>query len=1437
MDKLLKYCKDHYQVATLDTVFGLRVIQGQCQRLSEEYEAGRLEMSLSGSDAINSTIMEVKRIAKEAGIYANMAVPHLRERDRDYFNLMSKLTIAPWKLYYLHRIVDLSRRWKVFRKESHVFTESESDLCIGELLGSGSKSTGERCSLTKVCLQRMLGLGQAGRQLQRQIFYTILSQMVGCERYLNEYLVALTKFKNVDELQHELCSNAYFELFDSTSLTMNDADLFAETQFYCPSIGYFQFLKREWLDAMISWQSPIGCFPSATESQNLTHVQPITTAERIKDETVTALNQKYYYAVVNESLKHQEASNNLVNFGKDHSYAEAAAYGTGEHSDQKTPNSVTLYDHNNNGLIQGYLEPVADSKKTNIKTTNHLLQRASVGNSIHYAKDIDLQGTQHGSVIQYPSVVDGKFLKYQYAPVAQDRYYLGLQRKLQSYESQIKGDNGDWLIHDRISDDCRSHLTSYVAAALSMYLRYLVDMGPSEFFQMRLDLFKITKSQSTRSFQNGKTAHNSLPNSDLIKPLSSSKIEHGGINAYHDMIASNDQKPISVNMDHMNGEARKYMGIYQRHWVPPHGKPDDVEHQMQNERGSNPAIIDYVHRSNKIKNLLDWTVAYPTTVDTVDNQLLPKRATTISALKQLPKNSVIVTPTHTEPSEKENQIHDVQIIDMPPDWIQRDLGRRIKLYLLPIDYQHYHMSPNLVNMEKEPQEHDVCLQEDGDRDRQKPKVKPVETVLDRLYRMGFTRRALLIIVVLAVLALIFFITLVVLAARTCCAESDSDRPKCLEPDCYRTTARLIQQINTSVEPCKNFYEFACGGWLRDSHPIPKRYGDVGIAVNAKRDYLEKSRQTVETLPYSDFGTFQWKLKTFYSSCMDVDAINIAGDSFLRRQIELLKGWKPTMNWVKQTWDPSKVLRDLHVEYGVSPFFSVSVRPDDINPYKNIIQISPSGFGLPHWSYYYRSPDDKVVLAYQRLMKDLAQLLGVTYKEASDFSISVFGFEKRIAGSLKSEAEYGPSKERQKITIDELRQIAPRIAWVDLLKSLLPKAYINENTNVYLVSRNYMADLSNIISTTDNEALNSYLIWTLVFHYAPYLSKGFRETVDAYRIVYSGAYESSPRWEFCIEATNRLFGVALTSYYVKNHISEDIMNNADTIFRHVKSAFSKSVNYMDWLGPTADVVSAKIGNFDSKISWTNYVFNDEALNVYYDKLNILKIDFAQNIQNSALFRRIQFELAIANASRLYMEFENVDDLNSYYDDFSHSTFLPVLLQEPYIHIPYPKYMVFGSLGSHFGHELIRRLEESSIGSTSVNISWNNVSLPFDYQFCLANNYSQYIINDIQIDGNKTLASNIADVGGLSQAYQAMIKWEENNGLEPTLPAIPYSAEQLFFISYAQTMCSLERPTFLENSLNLSPAPPNKIRVLGSLTQLPQFSAAFGCAPVSNHCKLW
>ena len=185
-------------------------------------------------------------------------------------------------------------------------------------------------------------------------------------------------------------------------------------------------------------------------------------------------------------------------------------------------------------------------------------------------------------------------------------------------------------------------------------------------------------------------------------------------------------------------------------------------------------------------------------------------------------------------------------------------------------------------------------------------------------------------------------------------------------------------------------------------------------------------------------------------------------------INNLGGWEVLRSFNLYSWDSHRVLKRLHAEYYVNAFFRVEVVPDVREPTRNIIRIGPDGLGMPHKSFYHRLPTDPAVQAYQTFLKDSAQLFGAASPDAHKFSIDMFNFEKRIS-EITPEGSYlaDPIKINNRMMVKDLHTMSMNIPWLDILKAAYNDAQMTEETEIVVISPQYVADIAVIMSTTGN----------------------------------------------------------------------------------------------------------------------------------------------------------------------------------------------------------------------------------------------------------------------------------------------------------------------------------------------------------------------------------
>ncbi len=594
--------------------------------------------------------------------------------------------------------------------------------------------------------------------------------------------------------------------------------------------------------------------------------------------------------------------------------------------------------------------------------------------------------------------------------------------------------------------------------------------------------------------------------------------------------------------------------------------------------------------------------------------------------------------------------------------------------------------------------------------------------------------------------------------------------------------------------------------------------------------VEKSRLiTITSHEPSQFNSIEWKVKNFYQSCMALDFVEGDREKPLLKVINQLGGWDVLRSFNLYSWDSHRVLKELHAEHGVDAFFRIDVVNDVRAPQRNVVRVSPAGLGMPHRSYYHRLPDDHAVKAYQTFLKDSAQLFGASSPEAHKFSVDMFNFEKRLS-EITPDNDYldNPLKTSNRMSIKDLHTMSMNIPWLEIMKATFTDAPMSEDTEVVVVSPQYVADIAVVMSTTDRGSLNNYLMWRLVQAYMSYLSKPFREVVDLYERKLRGNEKPLERWQFCFDTTNRFFGHLLNSMFATTSATSkasDLRQRNSIVkklFDYVKHNVAKSISVSDAYDALARRAAInKLKNMTVQIGTPDFLKDRTYLKLLYSKLLVQKTDFFQNIQYGVMFLRKRQELALVSPAEetkwldLLLKERRVS-----YSTAANKIVVPeLMLQPPFFDPGFPNAVNLGGVGVRLSEAIIDGvigfgllfepnglLQFPSLATPKVNSNdttkvaasnsnFRPVAVSLDKHLqswrrstkCLSESYSEAGI-DTPDFLRRCRRKSVLELSALQQTF---VSFTDMLQLEPgvILPAMEtFDPQAVFFLSYAQSLCS-------------------------------------------------
>ncbi|XP_057640671.1 membrane metallo-endopeptidase-like 1 [Chionomys nivalis] len=699
-------------------------------------------------------------------------------------------------------------------------------------------------------------------------------------------------------------------------------------------------------------------------------------------------------------------------------------------------------------------------------------------------------------------------------------------------------------------------------------------------------------------------------------------------------------------------------------------------------------------------------------------------------------------------------------------------------------------------------------------------------------------------------------------------EPSQQNDVCVTPGCVIAAARILQNMDNSQEPCDNFYQYACGGWLR-RHVIPETNSRYSV-FDILRDELEVILKGVlEDSSLKDRPAVE-KAKTLYRSCMNESVIEKRDSQPLLDILDVVGGWPVAMDkWsemVGPKWELERQLAVLNSQFNRRVLIDLFIWNDDQNSSRHVIYIDQPTLGMPSREYYFNEGSShKVREAYLQFMVSVATMLRKDMNLPNDNSL----VEKEMAQVLALEAHLAnatvPQEERHDVTTlyhrMDLVELQDRFGlkgfnWTLFIQSVLSSVQIellpDEEVVVYGIP--YLQNLESIIDIYSARTMQNYLIWRLVLDRISSLSQRFKEARVSYRKALYGTTVEEVRWRECVSYVNSNMESAVGSLYIKEAFSKDSKDMVKELIDKVRSVFVDTLDELNWMDEESKrKAQEKAMNIREQIGYPDYILeeNNRHLDEEYSNL-IFSEDLyfengLQNLKASAqrslkkLREKVDHSLWIIGAAVV----------NAFYSPNRNQIVFPAgILQPPFFSKDQPQALNFGGIGMVIGHEITHGFDDNGRNfdkNGNMLDWWSNFSAQhfrkqsecMVYQY---GNFSWELAGNQNVNGFSTLGENIADNGGVRQAYKAYLQWLSEGGKDQQLPGLNLTYAQLFFVNYAQVWCGSYRPEFAIQSIKTDVHSPLKYRVLGSLQNLAAFSEAFHCPRGSpmhprKRCRIW
>uniref|UniRef100_A0A8C2GWD2 endothelin-converting enzyme 1 n=1 Tax=Cyprinus carpio TaxID=7962 RepID=A0A8C2GWD2_CYPCA len=653
------------------------------------------------------------------------------------------------------------------------------------------------------------------------------------------------------------------------------------------------------------------------------------------------------------------------------------------------------------------------------------------------------------------------------------------------------------------------------------------------------------------------------------------------------------------------------------------------------------------------------------------------------------------------------------------------------------------------------------------------------------------------------------------------------RSICLTEACVTVASKIVEALDRSADPCQDFYQYACGGWVR-KNPLPdgrSRWSTFNSIWDQNQAVLKHLLDVCKT--QGEDSEAEKKTQSYYLSCLNEQRIEELGAQPLIDLIAKIGGWNITESWDKDNF--LDVLKIVSGPYRAQPFFTVGVSVDPKNSNSNVIQVDQSGLFLPSRDYYLNKTNEKVLKAYLDYMVELGLLLGGDKNSTRVQMQQILDFETALAN----------------ITV-----LSPAVEWLDYLNFVLSPLELNDTEPVVVYAKEYLQQVSDLINKTDHSLLNNYMIWNLVQKGASSLDQRFENAQDKLlESLYGTKKSCTPRWQTCIGNTDDTLGFALGALFVKATFDKQSKEIAEGMINEIRTAFKDALDDLNWMDEqTRQAAKDKADAIYDMIGFPDFILDSKELDDVYDGYEVTEDNFFQNMINFYNFSARVMADQLRKPPNRDQWSMTPPTVNAYYMPTKNGIVFPAgILQAPFYAQNHPKALNFGGIGVVMGHELTHAFDDQGREydkDGNLRPWWQNSSVDAfkNRTECMIDQYTQYTINGEHINGKQTLGENIADNGGLKAAYHAYRSWVQKNGEEKRLPAVNLTNDQLFFVGFAQVWCSVRTPESAHEGLMTDPHSPPKYRVIGTLSNSPDFTEHFQCplgSPMNSghRCEVW
>jgi len=649
---------------------------------------------------------------------------------------------------------------------------------------------------------------------------------------------------------------------------------------------------------------------------------------------------------------------------------------------------------------------------------------------------------------------------------------------------------------------------------------------------------------------------------------------------------------------------------------------------------------------------------------------------------------------------------------------------------------------------------------------------------------------------------------------------------------------VVENIDRSISPCTDFDAYANGQW-RATHPMPAIQTVWAIRTITQDETRARLRSIAEgdaiKAASTPKGSPSQLTGDFYAACMDESRVNALA----------LKPLESMLQGIESVHDASSLSAEIvrMQQINLAAPLVLSATQDLHDTAHMIAEVGVGGLGMPDRDYYLRDePRFKDARErYVAYMHKMIALAGSSDAEAIPAVAGVMKIETALAQARLSRVELrDPKVQDHPMSFAGLKMLAPHFDWSEEFHAL----GVTSEGHMNVPQPKLVQAFDSLLTSASIDDWRSYLRWQLLNGESSQLAASFEnEHFAFYGTALTGAKQLRPRWQRCVIATDAMLGEALGREYVDRYLPPEAKARALKMAVNIVNELKRSIETRDWMtAPTKAKALQKVSALNIKVGypdkWKDYA------GVVIDRATYL-----EDVLSAARYGVRDDLNQIGKPVDRGRWGMTPPTMNAYYNPEMNEIVVPAgYLQPPGFDPKGLDAINYGAVGVSIGHEISHGVDDEGAqfaADGTLQNWWTDADHKnFEaHTACTTKQYDNYFVEPgLHLQGRLVTGEALGDLGGVNLAYRAYMRSREGKGPEPTVDG--FTPDQQFFLAEAQWRGSIVRPEAARTAVSTDPHPPGKYRVLGPLSNMPEFEKAFSCKaadpmvrPETERCAVW